>query len=213
MSLSFHTLRKANKLRLPKFKNKHGEPAHSSPDGRDWNPGQWFAALIGELGEWARERLMFELGHTAPDQYAEKQEKELADVATYLDILAFRSLDRTVPTMLADDAGTLMAAIAYIGEYANMRKKLDRREVTAEELAQFKALSLAKAIEYLQSLLNTPASANTPVVYDAPSNPLGVNLGEATRKKFNEVSTRVGADVFIDPYGFIRDTPPQEETP
>lgn len=35
--LTFAELREANIARLPQFKNKHGEPAHSQPDGSDWS--------------------------------------------------------------------------------------------------------------------------------------------------------------------------------
>jgi len=91
--LSFNTLRDANRARLPEFKNKHGEPAHALPDGSDWSPAQWLQALIGELGEFANIRKKFERGDLSLDEYTVLAKKELADVATYLDLLALRALD------------------------------------------------------------------------------------------------------------------------
>lgn len=91
--LSFNTLRAANLKRLPRFKNKHGGLAHSKPDGSDWSPAQWLQALVGELGEFANIRKKFERGDLSFEEYKIEAEKELADVQTYLDLLAARALD------------------------------------------------------------------------------------------------------------------------
>lgn len=88
--LSFETLRAANIARLPQFKNKHGEPAHSEPDGSDWSPAQWLQAVTGELGEYANLRKKFERGDIDQDEFDREARKELADVQVYLDILAFQ---------------------------------------------------------------------------------------------------------------------------
>lgn len=114
MSISFSDLREANKTRLPLFKNRLGKPAHSEPDGSDWCLAQWCNAVCGELGEAANLIKKIERGDMTLDAGRPLLAKELADVATYLDLLAFRA---------------------------------------------------------------------------------GVDLGEATRDKFNEVSDRVGCDV------------------
>lgn len=123
-ALTFDELRRANTARLPQFKNKHGELAHSRPDGSDWSPAQWLQAVIGELGEFANIRKKFERGDMSFEEYRVAAQKELADVQTYLDILAMRALD----------------------------------------------------------------TATQP-------HPIGIDLGEATRAKFNEVSIRVDCDV------------------
>lgn len=91
--LSFDTLRRANVARLPQFKNKHGQLAHSQPDGSDWSPAQWLQALVGELGELANIRKKFERGDLTFAEYEIEATKELADVQCYLDILARRCLD------------------------------------------------------------------------------------------------------------------------
>jgi len=89
MELRFSDLRKANLKRLPLFKNAHGKIAHSSPDGSDWTPSDWIMAVMGELGELAN--ILKKLRRGDYEQYQVQQaiEDELADVQTYLDILAF----------------------------------------------------------------------------------------------------------------------------
>ena len=92
--LTFEALRAANTDRLPEFKNCHGAPAHSMPDGSNWCPAQWLQAVVGELGEFANIRKKFERGDLTFEQYREQAWRELADVQTYLDILAKRALDK-----------------------------------------------------------------------------------------------------------------------
>lgn len=91
--LTFNSLRGANKARLPQFKNCHGEPAHSESNGCDWSPAQWLQAVVGELGEYANMRKKFERGDIDRATFEAAAAKELADVQTYLDILAMRCLD------------------------------------------------------------------------------------------------------------------------
>lgn len=86
--LTFDLLRKANFLRMPTFKNRKGEPAHSKPDGSDWSPAQWLQAVTGELGEYANLRKKFERGDMDEIEFKTEAAKELADVQIYLDILA-----------------------------------------------------------------------------------------------------------------------------
>jgi NTP pyrophosphatase (non-canonical NTP hydrolase) len=88
--LTFNTLREANLKRLPLFKNKHGELAHSKPDGSDWSPAQWLQAVVGELGEYANVRKKFERGDLTQAEFSKMAAEELADVQIYLDILAFQ---------------------------------------------------------------------------------------------------------------------------
>ena len=88
--LTFNTLRGGNLARLPQFKNKHGELAHSKSDGSDWSPAQWLQAVTGELGEYANLRKKFERGDLTAEEFKAQAASELADVVTYLDILAFQ---------------------------------------------------------------------------------------------------------------------------
>lgn len=88
--LTFNTLRGANTARLPEFKNRRGEPAHSEPDGSDWKLSAWCNAVTGELGELANLIKKIERGDMTLDEARQDVADELADVVTYLDILAFR---------------------------------------------------------------------------------------------------------------------------
>ncbi len=135
VGLTFRNLRIANTRRLPTFKNKRGEPAHSEADGSDWALSTWCNAVLGELGELANLIKKVERGDLTLDEARVELGKECADVVTYLDILAFR---------------------------------------------------------------------------------IGVDLGEETLNKFNEVSRRVGSPVFMDAtdngYPDHRPTPTGEQT-
>jgi NTP pyrophosphatase (non-canonical NTP hydrolase) len=88
--LTFAALRDANRARLPQFKNRHGEPAHSKADGSDWTPAQWLQAVVGELGEYANLRKKFERGDISLNEFVREAADELADVQTYLDLLALQ---------------------------------------------------------------------------------------------------------------------------
>jgi NTP pyrophosphatase (non-canonical NTP hydrolase) len=90
-SLTFSDLRAANTARLPVFKNRRGERAHSQPDGSDWCLAQWCNAVLGELGEAANIIKKVERGDLTLDEARPDLRRELADVQTYLDILAFRA--------------------------------------------------------------------------------------------------------------------------
>jgi NTP pyrophosphatase (non-canonical NTP hydrolase) len=88
--LTFNTLRGGNIARLPQFKNAHGGLAHSQPDGSDWSPAQWLQAVVGELGEYANLRKKYERGDIGIGHFTSHAADELADVVTYLDILAMQ---------------------------------------------------------------------------------------------------------------------------
>lgn len=90
MYLTFDDLRRANVRRLPQFKNARGEPAHSQADGSDWALSAWCNAVCGELGELANLIKKVERGDFTLNVAREDIANELADVVTYLDILAFR---------------------------------------------------------------------------------------------------------------------------
>jgi len=88
--LTFAALRGANRARLPQFRNSKGELAHSRADGSDWSPAQWLQAAVGELGEYANIRKKFERGDIDAITFHNQAADELADVITYLDILAMQ---------------------------------------------------------------------------------------------------------------------------
>lgn len=93
-NLTFAQLRAANVRRLPLFKNAMGKPAHAEADGSDWKLSAWSNAVCGELGEAANIIKKIERGDFAgvgEEKARAMLAKELADVATYLDLLAFRA--------------------------------------------------------------------------------------------------------------------------
>ena len=201
MSLTFAQLRAANSERLPQFKNRHGQRAHDTEDGSDWSPAEWLLATMGELGEAAQVRILYETGHMSEEAYAQSMANEVADVATYLDILARRALDRVqTPVYREDDspAQMLMILIANLGDYANTRKKLRRGDLSVEEFRQKAFPALTAAAAMMTHIANAEAEA-TCVLHMSDrvleAHPVGIDLGEAVRGKFNEVSGRVGSRV------------------
>lgn len=210
--LTFNVLRGANKARLPEFKNSKGGPAHSREDGSDWSPAQWLQAVLGELGEFARVRCQFEAGDIGLAVYKERAAKELADVVTYLDILARHSLDeldvydvfdgRTVQgsPIEPSPAQSLMQLVATLGEYANDRKKYERGDYNLSEFGKKLEAVPAEIASDLNELFDKARSDLNPhpgdFVMKADKN--GVDLGQSTMDKFNEVSERVGSRVYVD---------------
>ena|ERR1700722_18432773 len=71
----------------------------------------------------------------------------------------------------------LQAVVGELGEYANIRKKFERGDITEVEFSALAADELADVQTYLDILCFR----------------IGVDLGKATVHKFNEISVRVGA--------------------
>ena len=88
--LTFDKLRAANRRRIPQFRSRHGILVHAS-DGADWSLNDWCTALTGEVGEAANLLKKLHRGDYAFDEVQTDLGKELADIAIYLDILAFRA--------------------------------------------------------------------------------------------------------------------------
>jgi len=86
-NLKFKTLRAANTLRLPKFRNRNGELCHNE-DGSDWSLNDWYTAASGELGELGNLLKKVRRGDLTLDKARPDIARELADVVCYLDILA-----------------------------------------------------------------------------------------------------------------------------
>ena len=209
MDLTFKTLRAANVERLPQFKTREGAAAHAQRDGSDWTPAQWFQALVGELGEVAEIMLM---RRDSPEEMDSDTfrlciRNELADVACYLDLLALRVLDQTGPANWKDSpAEMLLVVMAETGKFADDRKKFDRGEFTddgAQRAHQQRSLrrltlaiqGLAKIKQVYESQMQWRSALQCHVTIAAHQS--GVDLGGAIVRKFNAVSERVGADVFI----------------
>lgn len=76
----------------------------------------------------------------------------------------------------------LQAVVGELGEYANLRKKVERGDMTLDEARDKLADELADVVIYLDILATQ----------------LGVSLGEAVISKWNRTSKRVGAPIYID---------------
>ena len=77
----------------------------------------------------------------------------------------------------------LEAVVGELGEFANLHKKVRRGDLSLADAARELAFELADVVIYLDLLALQ----------------LDVDLGAAVRDKFNIVSSRVGAEVFIGP--------------
>lgn len=86
--LKFRTLREANQARMPQFKNPHGETKHS---GGDWSLNDWMTGLTGEVGETANLLKKVRRQDFTLEQVRDELSDELADIAIYLDLLAWQA--------------------------------------------------------------------------------------------------------------------------
>lgn len=75
----------------------------------------------------------------------------------------------------------LQAVTGELGEYANLRKKYERGDITLAEFQKNARKELADIVCYLDILAFQ----------------LDINLGNAVVEKFNEISERVGSPVYI----------------
>lgn len=76
----------------------------------------------------------------------------------------------------------LQAVVGELGEYANLRKKVERGDMAIEEARPMLADELADVVIYLDILASQ----------------LGVDLGHAVMTKWNRTSEKVGAPIYID---------------
>src|ERR1019366_6901539 len=76
----------------------------------------------------------------------------------------------------------LQAVVGELGEYANLRKKCERGDLTPEEAKPLLADELADVVIYLDILASQ----------------LGIDLGPAVMAKWNRTSEKVGAPIYLD---------------
>ena len=89
----------------------------------------------------------------------------------------------------------LQAVVGELGEYANLMKKVERGDLTMDEARPMLADELADVQCYLDLLAYR----------------VGVDLGDATMKKWNEVSRRVECGIYIDADDWHYDLPKGDE--
>jgi len=80
-----------------------------------------------------------------------------------------------------DRAAWLEAMVGEVGEYANFSKKFRRGDITRAEFERHARREIADIQTYLDLLAHA----------------LGFNLAKCLEEKFNEVSARVGSDVYL----------------
>jgi len=192
--LDFETLRDANRARVKRFKNAKGELAHKD-EGADWSFFDWGMATLGEMGELMEVRIQYQLGEISREEYVKKATKEFADIQTYLDLWAMRGLDGREKAQQIDVPFVLAWMVRYLGIFANNTKKLFRGDFSYSEWKERAELPLQRTEDMLRTLrLNYGKRAERqPESVD----PNGIDLGQATVDKFNEVSDRVGAGVHL----------------
>ena len=80
----------------------------------------------------------------------------------------------------------LEAVVGELGEYANESKKYRRGDLNAAEFKTKATKELADVVIYIDILAMQ----------------LGIDLGQAVMEKWNEVSRRVGVNIYIDETGW-----------
>lgn len=185
--MKFSTLRQANIARLPTFKNSLGQPAHSKHDGSEWSLDDWLLAVGGEVGEALNKLKKVRRGDFTLDDMRGEIGKELADIVIYLDILAYRvSPNRNFAGYLVSfsDLSTLEYVVADDTTIAKLGNKLLKG---CGHLAHQIDNGCISIVDCKGMLLHVNWLACR----------LGINLGDAVRDKFNEVSERIGSPVCI----------------
>jgi hypothetical protein len=198
--LSFNVLRSANVQRLPLFRNKHGQLCHNN-NGSDWSDAQWLQAIAGEVGEYANVRKKFDRGDISKEEFLEQAASELADIFIYTDLLAFRR-------------GILLEHFLLYTDIRSMQNDLTdpesiREEPTAEEVAK-RLLGLVRVLGSLSSNLacypNGTTRGKSGVFQQLHefleytfhlADVLEIDLNNVVVKKFNKVSDRVQAPVYL----------------
>ena len=85
--LTLTTIRQANIARNKDYKNAKGEITDTLDE---WSVADFFTALVGEVGELGNFLKKVRRGDFEQEEVDEDIRKELADILTYLDLLAAR---------------------------------------------------------------------------------------------------------------------------
>lgn len=192
--LSFSTLRAANIARLPLFKNSRGLPAHSRPDGSDWSLGEWMNAILGELGEAANLVKKVKRGDMPLEAARSELAKELADVVTYADITAMRM---DIAFNFYPDFATMRSTKS---DFYAVNFDLSLGEWMNKSFGWFGTAASVVDETYRQSaapIVTRWYFHNALIAIDCAANSIGVDLASEVINKFNFVSRRVGANVYI----------------
>lgn len=195
--LSFAVLRHANILRLPLFKNARGEPAHSEPDGSDWSYNDWLTAFLGELGETANLAKKFRRGDQTYDDLRATLANEFADTFIYADLCHYQM--KLGGTLFEDN----LLDFDHLQSYAKRRDGTSKNAVNDYLTRAFGAFGYAaRLVERSPNFVEGSPTVNDcwmegMVALASACNLLHIRLSDAIVEKFNVVSERVGANVYI----------------
>lgn len=199
MTLSFATLRHANTLRLPQFKNSRGEPAHNTPDGSDWSLNDWMTAILGELGEAANLVKKIRRGDMALTAARDELGREFADVVIYTDLLAFR-LDKPLGIPTGSNTFNQLRSISSSPSIIHQDEISDCMVASlggygraSEQLPVPGMITSSVAPQIVMAGLRYGLLAIDRAAFKA-----SIDLEAAVRDKFNEVSRRVKVPVYIN---------------
>lgn len=124
--LSLNTFRVVNLLRCKDFTDGKGNKCH--PTGvLDWSISEWLEALVGEVGEFANLHKKVRRGDLTMAEALPQLGEELADVLTYLDLLAARC-DINLAYELEHKFNLVSARVGSawrINDYLNKGYKID----------------------------------------------------------------------------------------
>jgi hypothetical protein len=218
-SLTFAALREANMRRMPTFRNAQGELSHSMADGSDWSLNDWFTALTGECGE---------LEETLPGPGLPGDARliadEMADVAIYLDILAYQvGADMTAAiglyvspgpqsTTFAPPAlsyGTLRRLTAFASSGRPIPTHPDGTPWTVGDQSAAMLGRVGLLGNTLKKMRRGDYGGDNPIKevhgrlaailihLDGMAFRLGVDLSAAIVRKFNATSRKVGSPVML----------------
>lgn len=116
--LSLSTLRKANVKRL--------KSTEAFAKCESWRITDWFAAMIGEAGEFANLNKKVDRGDFSIEAVREELGKELADVLIYLDLLAYQAgidLESAVRNKFNEVSSRVDASVYILADFAYEVKK------------------------------------------------------------------------------------------
>lgn len=185
MLFTFAALRKASMARMPHFRNAKGELTHPPQGGNDWSKLDWQIAVLGELGETANIVKKLRRGDFSLEQCWQELSDELADTLVYTDILA-NQCGCCIEDLTPDSSASLgpqrdemvqrrLMAIAHCLCAVDIESKSEQSKIHNQTIFQ--------RMSYL--LFSVAAS-------------LDIDLGIATISKFNQVSDRIGCDVYME---------------
>lgn len=141
--LTFDELRRGNIARIPEFQNAKGK----IEDYRKWKLSQWSNAMFGECGEAANVIKKIERGDYTLAAGRQILADELADIQTYLDLLAWAAnIDLGQATiskfnLKSEEVGSVVQLHnTVVTTYTGLTPDTDKIEKVAKAIVAIKAV-------------------------------------------------------------------------